>query len=733
MAPAGAAAPRVDLGHRFEIRVPGSASRIVLVTSKSMPDSDGGVAGWVGTLADVSAEAGAEAAMKEARDEATEASRMKSDFLANMSHEIRTPMNGVIGMTDLLLETDLDARQRDYAQTVRNSGEALLAIINDILDFSKVEAGQLEIEDIEFDVRTIVEDVTDLLAAPAKAKGLELLAAVPTTFPSVVKGDPGRVRQVLTNLVGNAIKFTQTGEIVVTVTEQEHRHRETLVRFEVSDTGDGIADDKLALIFRPFVQADSSTSRRYGGSGLGLSISSHLVSLMGGDCGVTSRLGSGSTFWFTVCVHDDTSPPVPDPAAPEGELAGATVLVVDDNASQRRVLSQYLGDWGMVVTTVGSGESAVIELGIAAAAGRPFAVALLDWSMPGLDGIELRDAIVVDPAVTTRLVLMTEWGQEPVLGDGGEVHPGPVLSKPVHLDQLRTCLRVALGLEPARSVRNGPATDERAPSREPHVGRVLLAEDNPVNRKIAVAMLSSVGYEVDTVLDGVAAVRAAAAQDYDAILMDCQMPEMNGYEATAAIRASEGSGRYTPIVAMTAGARREDRERCLAGGMDGYLSKPVSKDSLLAHVAGSIRQGRATSALSSTEPGDPSMEVILDPAVFDELRLLPEAARPAFLAELVELFAGGTASRLVELRAAVRRGDAQAVGRLAHVIKGSSGQLGGRRLASLCARFEEKATADALSGVEPDVDEMTVAFDELVRSLSALVSLDTTGAGWLRD
>ena len=325
--------PSGELSHRIEILVPGSLSRIALVTSKSIPDNDGGSAGWVGTLADITAEAGAEAAMADARDKATEASRLKSDFLANMSHEIRTPMNGVIGMTDLLLETDLDARQRDYAQTVRNSGEALLTIINDILDFSKVEAGKLEIEDIEFDLRTIVDDVVDLLRGSAQAKRLDLVAAIDDSVPATGNGDPGRVRQVLTNLIGNAIKFTQTGEIVVRVTENECVGDDTVVRFEVSDTGDGIAPDKLDLVFQPFVQADTSTSRKYGGTGLGLAISGQLVALMGGDCGVSSRLGEGSDFWFTIRSQGG-------PASTTAELlpSGAVAApIVDDlpHASDR--------------------------------------------------------------------------------------------------------------------------------------------------------------------------------------------------------------------------------------------------------------------------------------------------------------------------------------------------------------------------------------------------------------
>jgi PAS domain S-box-containing protein len=580
---------RAELCHRFELGLPGSDSRIVLVTSKSIPDSDGGIEGWVGTIADVTAEAGAAAAMSDARDEANEASRLKSDFLTNMSHEIRTPMNGVIGMTDLLLETELDPRQRDYAQTVRDSSEALLTIINDILDFSKVEAGKLEVEYIEFNLQAVLDDVVDLLAGPAQTKGLELVAVVDDSVPTAVTGDPGRVRQILTNLIGNAIKFTQAGEIVVRVTDGGRVGAETVVRFEVSDTGDGIEPEKLARIFQPFVQADTSTSRKYGGTGLGLAISSQLISLMGGDCGVSSRQGSGSEFWFTIRVHAEAGQTTHGPPLPDAGLVDVKALVVDDNATQRGVLSEYLTGWGMAVSSADSGEAALAEMRTAVTQGRPFAVALLDRAMPGMDGLELKDAIVADAALTARLVLITDLGQD--LGSVAESGIDASLSKPVHREPLRTCLRVALGLQGA--VAASPEQEPRRPSAPGELGRLLLVEDNLINQKVAVAMLSSAGYRVDTVLNGAAAVPAAAGQRYDAILMDCQMPEMNGYEATAAIRAQEGVDRHTPIIAMTAGARREDRERCLAEGMDSYLAKPVSKEALLALVARSLKNGSA--------------------------------------------------------------------------------------------------------------------------------------------
>jgi two-component system sensor histidine kinase/response regulator len=755
--------PRSEFSLRFEIRFADLAPRIVQLTSKAVREANGDTAGWVGTLADVTTEAGAEAAMSEARDEATASSRLKSDFLANMSHEIRTPMNGVIGMTDLLLETDLDPRQRDYAQTVRNSGEALLAIINDILDFSKVEAGMLEVESIPFALRTIVDDVVDLLARPAQAKGLELLAVVEKSLPGVVRGDPSRVRQVLTNLVGNALKFTQTGEIVVRVTAApasdtipnglpdadpirptaggngstgedanrsngsngtndgttaaEQHGPDIVVHFEVSDTGDGIAADKVDEVFQPFVQVDTSTSRRYGGTGLGLAISSQLVALMGGDCGVTSTLGSGSTFWFTIRVHALAGQATSELLSPASGLTGINALIVSDNATLRTVLSQYLTDWGMTVGTADSGHSALSMLRTAAVQNRPFAVALLDWSMPGTDGLELTNAIVVDQALTARLVHMTALGHE---GDIGGVVQGGIsasLPKPVHREDLRRALRVALGLQQADVGSPEISTLAPAPIDGPEMGRLLLAEDNLINQKVAVEMLSSAGYRVDTVLNGAAAVQAVASRPYDAILMDCQMPELNGYEATAAIRALKSSGRLTPIIAMTAGARHEDRERCLAEGMDGYLAKPVSKETLLALVARSVKD---SAGIIDPQPklGYNSIDDdTIDPDVFEELRLLGEATNEDFLAELVGQFVKVTEPLLLELGAALETGDRDAVVRIAHSIRGSGDQLGGRRLALSCLRLEEKAKTCCLADGQTDLQEVEFDYQDLCRTL----------------
>jgi PAS domain S-box-containing protein len=702
---------RAELCHRFEIGLPDSDSRIVLLTSTCIPTDDGGIAGWVGTLADVTAEAGAEAAMADARDEANEASRLKSDFLTNMSHEIRTPMNGVIGMTDLLLETELDARQRDYAQTVRNSGEALLTIINDILDFSKVEAGKLEVESIEFNLPTVVDDVVDLLAGPAQTKGLELVAVIESSVPAVVTGDPGRVRQVLTNLIGNAIKFTQTGEIVVRVTSPEHVDAESVVRFEVSDTGDGIEAEKLAMVFQPFVQSDTSTSRKYGGTGLGLAISSQLISLMGGDCGVSSRQGSGSEFWFTVRVQAEPGQARHGLLPTDPGLVGVTALIVDDNATQRGLLSDYLTDWGMTVSSAGSGEDALVDMRTAVAERRPFAVALLDRSMSGMDGLELKDAIVADPHLTARLVLVTDLGQE--RGDVAESPDGirASLSKPVHREELLTCLRVALGLQEAIV-----DSAEQAPERPPvsgKPGRLLLVEDDLINQKVAVAMLSSGGYHVDTALNGAAALLAIAAYPYDAILMDCQMPEMNGYETTAAIRAQEGADRHTPIIAMTAGARREDQLRCLAVGMDSYLAKPVSKEALLALVAGSLKNGTAARPAELHEKRLPA----LDAGVVGRLERLGEESGEDLMGRLAGLFLADADTQVAALRQAVAERDAAATARSAHALGGAGANLGATGLARLCARLELGGANGNLVGSGPLLDAVGA---ELARVRSAL-------------
>jgi len=416
-----------------------------------------------------------------------------------------------------------------------------------------------------------------------------VIATVESDVPAWISGDPGRLRQVLTNLVGNAIKFTGAGEIVVRVQPSVLSDHRSGVRFAVSDTGDGVAEDKLEVIFKPFVQADTSTTRLYGGTGLGLAISSELVSLMGGECGVSSSLGVGSTFWFTI---QGQAQPGPERSAPEPDarLAGLTALIVDDRRTQRDVLSGYLTAWGMTVEAAESGAAALVWMRAATAAERPVALVLADQSMPGMGGLEMLGLMHADAVPDRPAVLMTSLGAEPALGsrEGGGLRA--IVSKPVRQSALHSAILVALEIStPAPT----PVPSARGSASDP-LGTLLLAEDNLINQKVAVAMLSGAGYRVDTALDGIEAVHAASTCAYDAILMDCQMPRLNGYEATAAIRSQEAGSRRTPIIAMTAGALGQDRARCLAEDMDGYVAKPVSREVLLSLVAQSIADGRKT-------------------------------------------------------------------------------------------------------------------------------------------
>ena len=706
-----------ESGRRFEMRQPGKPTRIILTTSERIPDGEGGWEGWVGIVADITAETGAKAALAQARDAATEASQLKSDFLANMSHEIRTPMNGVIGLTELLLETDLDPRQLDYAQAVRRSGEALLEIINDILDFSKVESGTLEVARHRFALNVVVNDVVDLLAGSAQQKNLELVVVCAGSVPAVVTGDPGRLRQVLMNLIGNAIKFTPDGEIALRLTATR-TGPDAVIRFEVSDTGDGIPASKLEAIFEPFVQADSSTSRKYQGTGLGLAISARLVTLMGGQYGVESLLGSGSTFWFSIPVGADAYQATQTVRVAQPDLDGVSILVVDDSATQLEVLRSDLTDFGMAVKTVDSGAAALAALRSAAVDGRPYDLALIDRSMPGMDGLELANEIVADPTLSTSLILMTGLHRDRDLRR--TIVPGVTasLSKPLHRKELLACVRTALGLEIADIDLTIGAAPFPASREVPAAGRLLLAEDNEINQKVAVAMLSGAGYRVDTVPDGAAAVQAVATQRYDAILMDCQLPGMSGYEATTTIRAQAGSGRHTPIIAMTAGARPEDREQCLAVGMDGYLSKPVRREALLDLVASSIRTSQSSLSESIRSAPDPSTsQITLDPDVFDKLRLLGSTAGDDFLAGLVRQFVSSTDQNLGELRSALDHGDGRTVGRIAHTIKEGSGRLGGARLARSCDHLERKTLTASLMDGGADMSELEIDYQDLRSAL----------------
>ena len=647
-----------------------------------------------------------------AKFEADEANRSKSEFLANMSHEIRTPMNGVIGLVDLLLDSPLPPKQREYAKTISDSANALLSIINEILDFSKIEARKLTLENVPFNLMEVVEGSLDIAAKDAQEKRIELAEFVKPNVPIHLKGDPVRLRQVLTNLVGNAVKFTAEGEIVVTVSKESETANQTVLRFEVKDTGIGIAPEVQGRLFQAFRQADTSTTRHFGGTGLGLAISKQLALLMGGEIGVFSTPGSGSTFWFTAKFEMQADAPQTAATAPL-DLCGLRVLIVDDNPTNRHILHCQLSSWKMVPTCVPGGKEALAILKQALAT-KPFDLAILDMQMPEMDGLMLASTIKADPQTAgMSLMILTSMGRlssEEIQKAGVAAY----LTKPVKQSLLYDQIASVVAGIPKEALPERAMSKDALACSPVKSTRILVAEDNVINQMVTLGQLQKLGYCADLAVNGLEVLIALRKADYGIILMDCQMPEMDGYEATRRIRADTSLARQPKIIAVTAHAMAGDSAKCLASGMDDYISKPVKLEDLGAKIArwesipgeGAETPAAAQPSASPAPGGKPA----LDRERLETLRELDMDGDAGFFISLLETYRQSARADLDAMKGALACGAFDKLRDKAHSLKGSSRNIGAEEIGDMCQEMEALAGAQSKGDAEELLQRLSREF-----------------------